>query len=160
MGPEGGKSASIHGTLTKCPILLHALHASCLILTRLRWAQCWHFYFADEETGSESTKPHSQLTAVLGDEPALTTSKPFSSTALLPSVSNPFPDIHPRLTLTTCWVPATGLSAFCTCWSASFCLGRGECLSGWSSQTPIGDPERRPPTCCPRNKLAAFLRSF
>ena len=90
MGPEGGKSASIHATLTKCPILLHALHTSFLILTRLLWAQCYHFYFADEETGAQRAqvthpKPHSQLTAVLGDEPALTTSKPFSSTALLPS---------------------------------------------------------------------------
>ena len=117
MGPEGGKSASIHATLTKCPILLHALHTSFLILIRLLWAQCYHFYFADEETGAQRAqvthpKPHSQLTAVLGDEPALTTSKPFSSTALLPSVSNPFPDTHPSLTLTPagCQPPAWVLS--------------------------------------------------
>lgn len=53
------------------------------------------------------------------------TSKPFSSTALLPSVSYPFPHIHPSFTFTTYCLPGSGLSALCTCWSAHFCLGRG-----------------------------------
>ena len=87
------------------------------------------------------------------------TSKPFSSTALFSSVSNPFPDTHPSLTLTTYWVTATSLSASVHT-GLLLCLGRGESLSGWSSQTLLWDPERWPPTHCPRNKPAAFLRSF